>query len=331
MSTTGEYFVGTTIGQGGFANVVYGKHKGTDREVAIKVIEQITVKRRPDVLQMVLTERKVLQELGDSTFVVNLWASFYDTECLYLVMELASGGDLYSFIKSGLCSNNKENRGKWNQSIPYYCEQLVQAIKYIHSKGIIHCDLKPQNILLCKRHGRIKLADFANCITLGREFPAMIVPRGTCEYSSPELIKSERNLSVGVDLWSLGCIFYAMFGGGGRERGESPFHAQSDSLSVQLIMNYKTMTDNDSISFLFTNTTTTENDFSSDEWKHRITGLLDANNPSNRVRVWDELLGYKWKKPTCTSALLLPEAPWQQDVDSFEMRDGALGWTAFVL
>lgn len=74
MSSTSEYLVGPTIGQGGFAHVVYAKHKKSGKRVAIKVMEQITLKRRPEIMQMVLTERAVLKQL-DSSHIVNLWAS----------------------------------------------------------------------------------------------------------------------------------------------------------------------------------------------------------------------------------------------------------------
>ena len=311
MSKPNEYLVGSVIGQGSFAHVLYARHKTTQREVAIKVVEQITLKRRQDVMKMVLTERKILHELN-SPFVVSLLASFYDSECVYLVMDLASAGDFYSFIKLGL---RKENEERWRSSIPYYSNQIIQAIEYIHSKEIIHCDLKPQNIL-CEKHGTLKLADFGSCLTNSRMTPSMIVPRGTSEYSSPELIKAENNLSVAVDLWSVGCILYAMF------RGDSPFHGESEALSVKLVMEYKNTQSRPLLN-------TGDDDFSG-QWKTLIVGLLDANQPHHRIQVWEEILtlAKEWGKP---DDLLLPEAPWRKDVESSEMRDGALGWAAFEI
>jgi 3-phosphoinositide dependent protein kinase-1 len=160
MSSTDEYLVGPTIGQGSFAHVVYAKHKRSEKKVAIKVLNQITLKRRPDVMQMVLTERNVLSQLSSSAYVVNLWASFLDSQCVYLVMELALGGDLQDLIQLGLDDSGNHN-DEWQASIPFYARQLIQAIQYIHSKKILHCDLKPQNILI-EESGKLKLADFGS-------------------------------------------------------------------------------------------------------------------------------------------------------------------------
>jgi serine/threonine protein kinase len=308
MSSTSEYLVGPTIGEGGFAHVVYAKHKKSGKRVAIKVMEQITLKRRPEIMQMVLTERAVLKQL-DSSYIVNLWASFYDSQCVYLVMELVVGGDLHGLIQHGLSMESKE---RWHSSIPFYCQQLIQAVKYIHSKKILHCDLKPQNIL-CDGQGGLKLADFATAMAMDM-MHATLVPRGTSEYSCPELLRSELNLTAAVDFWSLGCIFYAMF------QNESPFHAESEALAVELVMEYTEK------AAYFSQLTQIN---VSDEWSCIIDGLLQVR-PTARTQAWNDIMSKAigWEKP---NDLLKPKASWQEEVQSANLKDGSLGWAVFEL
>jgi serine/threonine protein kinase len=256
MSSTSDYLVGPIIGEGSFGHVVYALHKATDREVAIKVMDQVSMKKRPVLVRAVWMERKLLQQLQESPWVVNLWASFYDSNSVYLVMELASYGDLEGWMTSlrmsvDLCMNGKEDRTVNQDPLgpyaPGLASQIIEAVESLHTQyGILHCDLKPANILLkddsqapkigCRI--RILLADFACAVELnddrGREdqmeegqFP----PRGTCDYASPEILRGSppSQLTVASDYWSVGCILYAML-----HRGHSPFHDQ-DRSQAQII------------------------------------------------------------------------------------------------
>lgn len=257
MSSTSEYLVGPKIGQGSFAHVVYGRHKATDREVAVKVMDQVSIKKRPVLLHAVWTERRLLQQLQDSPWVVNLYASFYDTISVYLVMELATCGDLEGFIttQGWLVHVHPMNRRE-QQTVdtdlfscytPCLASQIIEAVESLHTQyGILHCDLKPSNILLkedsrASTNGcrlKILLADFACAVELsgenGREDlteEEQSPPRGTCEYASPEIVRGSppSQLTVASDYWSVGCILYAML-----HRGNSPFH-QQDWSEAQII------------------------------------------------------------------------------------------------
>eukprot|EP00980_Cylindrotheca_fusiformis_P019251 scaffold6572_cov106-Cylindrotheca_fusiformis.AAC.3 len=306
MSSTSEYWVGPTIGEGAFAHVVYAKHKNSSKLVAIKVMDQLTLKQRPEVMQMVLTEQNVLKRL-ESSNVVRLWASFYDSQCVYLVLELAVGGDLDGMIQHGLSTNSK---GAWYSSVPFYCQQIIQAVQYIHSHRILHCDLKPKNIL-CDGQGGLKLADFGSAMATYTAH-AGFVPRGTSAYSCPELLRAESNLTEAVDLWSLGCIFYAMF------QNESPFHADTEALTVKLVMEY--VDKNDLTSRL-------DKTHVPHDWKQIVEGLLQVA-PGSRARFWTELLpiASAWERPT---DFLVTKASWSKQAESSCMRDGSAGWSVF--
>jgi serine/threonine protein kinase len=145
MSTASEYWVGPTIGEGSFAQVVYAQHKATGKRVAIKVVEQVFLKKHPPAMQGLLTERKLLKELSQqSPHVVNLWASFLDSQCVYLVMELAMGGDLAGLIQLGL--SDESNHDKWHQSIPHYAWQLSpSSLRNLQAAGTRLNNRQPTN------------------------------------------------------------------------------------------------------------------------------------------------------------------------------------------
>ena len=249
MSSSAEYWVGPTIGEGAFGHVVYGVHKATERKVAIKVMEfprtshSIKELRRHHQNQikqktaMILNERKILSlpELKASRWIVDLWAAFCDPEssasrCVYLVLELATGGDLAGLIQRGLESPGHHS---WlRSSVPHYGRQLLEAVDFLHSRGILHCDLKPENVLLDASTGRIRLADFG-CSIDTRE-PRSSFLHGTARYASPEVLRAvpPSALTFAVDHWSVGCVLHAMM------HGKSPFDRGSEALTVRATLEY---------------------------------------------------------------------------------------------
>ena len=250
MSSAAQYWIGPTIGEGAFGHVVYAVHKATERQVAIKVMDvsaslHATREQRrhqqnqtKQKTEMILNERKILSlpELKASKWIVDLWAAFCDPDssasrCLYFVMELATGGDLACLIHRGL---NSPDRLSWLQfSVPHYGCQLMEAVDFLHSKGILHCDLKPENMLLDASTGRLRLADFG-CSIDTKEPRRSLFLRGTARYASPEVLRavSPSALTFAVDYWSVGCVLHAMI------YGHSPFDRGSEFLTVQAVLEY---------------------------------------------------------------------------------------------
>jgi len=262
MSSAADYWVGPTIGEGAFGHVVYAVHKATERKVAIKVVEVSTRapsgRKRHEAQQktlMVLNERRVLTlpELKSSEWIVDLLAAFIDdsgggNRCLYFVMELATGGDLRGLIRrSGLATtpDADESSSTWRRcSVPYYASQLIAAVGFLHSRGILHCDLKPENLLLDAATGNLKLADFGSALDTnhrkddGRWQHRVLLPRGTANYSAPELLRSTEPspasaLTAAADYWSVGCILHAML-----NYGRSPFDRGSEALTVRAVFDH---------------------------------------------------------------------------------------------
>ncbi|KAL3917050.1 MAG: hypothetical protein SGILL_004894 [Bacillariaceae sp.] len=344
MSSTDEFLVGPVIGHGGFAHVVYAVHKHSQRKVAIKVIEQVSLRKHPWLLQAVMTEKRILQsstrnddnetETLQSQYMVELWAAFYDAQQMYLVMELCTGGDLEGLLHQvGLVDGGDKGRRipaedatlrSWFElSVPYYASQLVEAVNFLHTeKSILHCDLKPGNCLLDALTGRLKLADFASAIEMNA-LNQTLVPRGTSEYSSLELIRSvsPSSLTVAVDYWSVGCILYAM-----TQAGKSPFARESESLAVQAVAEYCKEEGPSSLP------AASPREEQCQEWLMFSTQLLQPQ-PGDRLRAWkDEILNseaLKQGNPADLSLIELPTPTWQRKVESTTLKDGNIGWSAF--
>jgi 3-phosphoinositide dependent protein kinase-1 len=350
MSSTSEYMVGPVIGQGGFSHVVYAMHKHSKRKVAIKVVEQVTLQRHPWLLQAVMNEKKILQLCSSMntdnqslSWIVQLWAAFYDSQQMYLVMELCTGGDLEGLLQQ--IFGNRNDTGKlstvsahmtswYKHSVPFYASKLIQAVNFLHNeKRILHCDLKPGNCLLDCKTGHLKLADFASAIEMNVTSQNVvglssepIIPRGTTEYSCPEIIhaKSPSLLTEAVDYWSMGCILFAMID----HDGKSPFAKESEALTVQAVVDYCTAS-NPSFD---RSTTSSEHSSRNEDWLEMATQLL-LPVPEERTRSWNEKI-MKSKlledgNSEDLSQITLPRPLWKSTMDSAPLKDGSSGWSAF--
>ena len=204
------------LGEGAFGQVCLCRLKSTGAEYAIKIIEGVHAKRHGG-LQQVKNERDVLILLQHPS-VIKLHFTFHDAEHLYIVLELASGGELFSHIKRlGACHINC---ARWLTG------ELVNVLEYMHGKGVVHRDLKPENILLDDL-GHIKLVDFGSARRLDVEDHAAKFV-GTAQYVSPEVLNDDDAMPA-ADMWALGCIAFQMLS------GSPPFIADSEYLIFKRI------------------------------------------------------------------------------------------------
>ncbi len=153
---------------------------------------------------------------------------------LTLVFEYLES-DLKKFLDTNVASNSRSSSGakKKDSHDYYYGEseaeviksflfQLLKGVAYIHSKLVLHRDLKPQNLLI-SRNGQLKIADFG----LARPFGAPV--RGyshevvTLWYRSPDVLLGSKYYSTSIDMWSIGCIFAEMLTGTPLVAGESNY------------------------------------------------------------------------------------------------------------
>nr|CCA26833.1 3phosphoinositidedependent protein kinase putative [Albugo laibachii Nc14] len=144
-----DFFFGSELGQGSYAKVYHAKLKNKSAlDFAVKVMDQNFI-RRENKTAFVLTERKVMTRLRHP-FIVRFYCSFRDSQSLYLVMELCLGGNLLSLIRERMRENEANGISDLAcclELTQFYMAELVTAIEYLHSKKVVHRDLKPDNLI----------------------------------------------------------------------------------------------------------------------------------------------------------------------------------------
>ncbi|KAH8996399.1 kinase-like protein [Lactarius hatsudake] len=199
-----DFEFGDILGEGSYSTVIHGTHRATRQEYAIKVLDKGHLKRN-NKLHTALAEKNTLVRLGSGhPGIVRLHWAFQDDWSLYFVLDLARNGELQSRISrmgslSTACAR-------------YYTAQLVDALDYMHLRGVIHRDLKPENLLLDDDF-RIKVTDFGTGKLI--DVPPERATKtfvGTAQYVSPELLEANET-SKSSDLWALGCVLYQMIAG----------------------------------------------------------------------------------------------------------------------
>ena len=204
-----------------------GKLDYVQTSYAVKIMEKAFITRMNKV-DTVMAERRILSKLR-SPWVIALQNSWSDEDYLYMVMELAPGGELLNMINND--KHKKESQGLVNAAcdfdvVQFYISELTLALEFIHSKNVIHRDLKPENILIMS-NGHLKLTDFGTAMEEDVEGdPTDFV--GTAFYVSPEVLAGQ-NSSRASDLWGFAVIIYHML------VGVVPFWAPSEYLIFQVI------------------------------------------------------------------------------------------------
>jgi len=191
-----------TLGVGGFGRVelvmVAGDSK--QRSFALKQMKksQIVETRQQ---QHIMSEKEIMEE-SDCYFIVKLFKTFKDRKFLYMLMESCLGGELWTILR---------DRGNFDDSTTrFYTSCVVEAFDYLHSRGIIYRDLKPENLLL-DASGYVKLVDFgfAKRLQVGRKTWTFC---GTPEYVAPEVILNKGH-DISADYWSLGVLMFELLTG----------------------------------------------------------------------------------------------------------------------
>ncbi|XP_032868511.1 cGMP-dependent protein kinase 2-like isoform X1 [Amblyraja radiata] len=190
----------TTLGMGGFGRVDLVKLKDEDTTFALKCIKK---KHVVDTRQQehVYSEKNILLQTK-CQFIVRLYRTFRDSKYVYLLMEVCLGGELWTVLRD-MCF--------FEEPTARFCVGcVVEAFDYLHNRGIIYRDLKPENLLL-DSDGYVKMADFgfAKRIGLGKKTWTFC---GTPEYVAPEIIMNKGH-DFGADYWSLGILVFELLTG----------------------------------------------------------------------------------------------------------------------
>jgi predicted Ser/Thr protein kinase len=194
------------IGQGGMGIVYKARQPRLDRLVALKILP-VDVPRDGAFAERFAREARALARLSHPSIVAVY--DFGEVDGMYyLLMEYVDGANLRQLERSGLLSPREALK-----IVPAICD----ALQYAHDQGIVHRDVKPENVLIDPQ-GRVKIADFGLAKILGRPTPDRGITQaqqvmGTPNYMAPEQIEHPLEVDHRADIYSLGVVLYEMLTG----------------------------------------------------------------------------------------------------------------------
>ncbi|GAP90111.2 putative agc pdk1 protein kinase [Rosellinia necatrix] len=237
-----DFSFGRVLGEGSYSSVYLATDRQTLKEYAVKVLEKRHIIKEKKI-KYVNIEKDTLNRLTEHPGIVRLYYTFQDENSLYYVLDICSGGELLGVLKKTGTFDVECTR--------FFGAQILDAIEYMHSRGVIHRDLKPENVLLDDQL-HVKITDFGTARLLTDPRMPQAPPKiedmgtssrgkeqddsraasfvGTAEYVSPELL-TNKNACKASDLWAFGCIIYQMLA------GRPPFKGGSEYLTFQKIVN----------------------------------------------------------------------------------------------
>ncbi|XP_071376820.1 NUAK family SNF1-like kinase 2 [Centroberyx affinis] len=205
-----------TLGKGTYGKVKKAKER-SGRLVAIKSIRKEKIKDEQDLVH-IRREIEIMSSLSHP-HIITIYEVFENKDKIVIVMEYASRGDLYDYICDKQNISEREAR--------HFFRQIVSAVHYCHQNGIVHRDLKLENILL-DGSGNVKIADFGlSNLYHGDEYLQTFC--GSPLYASPEIVNGRPYRGPEVDTWSLGVLLYTLV------HGAMPFDGNNHKKLVQQI------------------------------------------------------------------------------------------------
>ncbi|KAF2848936.1 Pkinase-domain-containing protein [Plenodomus tracheiphilus IPT5] len=227
--TARHFELGSSLGRGNFGRVYLARHLTTNYICALKMISKAQCAKYSEE-KLIRRELEIHQNLAHKN-ILKLLSWFHDDESIYLVLEYAVGGCLYTRLK-------KQPKGRFDEKTAAgFIAQMAEALRYMHAKNIIHRDIKPENILL-GLHSEIKLADFGYSVHSESGLRSTLC--GTIDYLSPEVAlmtvkpgQSEEYYTKAIDQWTLGILMYELL------VGKPPFEAMNGLATQRKIAGYK--------------------------------------------------------------------------------------------
>ncbi|XP_004425178.1 PREDICTED: NUAK family SNF1-like kinase 2 [Ceratotherium simum simum] len=205
-----------TLGKGAYGKVKKAR-ESAGRLVAIKSIRKDKIKDEQDLMH-IRREIEIMSSLNHP-HIIAIHEVFENSSKIVIVMEYASRGDLYDYISERQRLSERDAR--------HFFRQIVSAVHYCHQNGVVHRDLKLENILL-DANGNIKIADFglSNLYHQGKFLQTFC---GSPLYASPEIVNGKPYTGPEVDSWSLGVLLYILV------HGTMPFDGQDHKTLVKQI------------------------------------------------------------------------------------------------
>jgi len=211
------------VGTGGSSTVYRGSLSPDQTDVAVKIVKKDTsTERGRKVITRTLNEAQLMRQLRHKNICGVIGQLETDTN-IFLVMEYASNGDLLDRL-------NTEGPIEENEAKRIFL-QVLQAVKYMHQKGIVHRDIKPENIFFDAKN-QVLLGDFGFA-TRWSPLQSLEEYVGTLNYAAPEIVTHTPYTGPELDMWGLGALLLAML------TARIPFDAGSEELVAQKITKAK--------------------------------------------------------------------------------------------
>ncbi|NOZ52762.1 MAG: serine/threonine protein kinase [Gammaproteobacteria bacterium] len=198
----GKYQILSLLGRGGMGSVYHVMHEGLKRQDALKKLHE-QYAEDPEFVERFMREARAMARL-DHPHIIRIYDVFADGDANYIAMEYFAGGSLVKQL---------EEREHIDQdAVIFIVKQLASALAYAHTQGVVHRDIKPDNVLVTSDN-TVKITDFgiaavADELTLTSTGQMVGSPR----YMSPEQAKGSAT-DQRSDLFSLGIVFYEMLTG----------------------------------------------------------------------------------------------------------------------
>lgn len=214
----GRYEIIDVVGVGGMAVVYRARCHVLNRYVAVKILKDEYAKD-PDIRKRFSIESQAVAKLSHHN-IVSVYDVGSENGTDYIVMELIEGITLKEYLQ-------KKGSLSWQEAV-FFAEQICRALVHAHSRGIIHQDIKPQNVIIL-RDGTAKLTDFGIAsFATTQETRVVQEAIGSVHYISPEQAKGSK-IDYRTDIYSLGVVMYEML------TGKLPFEGET---ALQVVMQH---------------------------------------------------------------------------------------------
>ncbi|KXS18906.1 Pkinase-domain-containing protein [Gonapodya prolifera JEL478] len=194
---------GKRLGKGSFGEVIVATEKATGNHYAVKMINKTKITSKHDI-EALRREVRILKEVNHDN-VMRLFNTFESDKNVFLQLEFCAGGDLFSkVVGNGVLLEDDARK---------YFTQALNGIAHLHSKKIVHRDVKPENLLMSTADSEaiVKVADFGLSNMIQQE-DLLSTWCGSPAYMAPELVKSQK-YDEKVDMWSMGVVLYVLLSG----------------------------------------------------------------------------------------------------------------------
>ena len=214
------------LGKGTFGTVLLVRQAATGRLYAQKTFRKASLTVHKTLVEQTKSERAILESINQHPFIVNLHYAFQDHAKLYLILQYAQGGELFTHLADA--------RLFPEPTAAFYMAELVLALDHLHhAVGVVYRDLKPENCLL-DAHGHLLLTDFGlSKVATSEEDGRCRSVLGTVEYMAPEVVRGVDAYGAAVDWWSLGALGFDLL------TGDPPFRGANHAVIQSKILRQK--------------------------------------------------------------------------------------------